>query len=67
MSAGGWSKTWAQRLRIDGNLRDTGLGSYPVVSLARARSKALANSIAVEEGRNPLERAAKIPTFREAT
>ena len=67
MAAGGWSKTWAQRLRVDGSLRDTGLGSFPVVSLARARSKALANCIAVEEGHNPLERAARIPTFREAT
>ncbi len=67
MAAGGWSKTWAQRLRIDGRLRDTGLGRYPVVSLARARSKALANCIAVEEGRDPLERVARIPTFREAT
>ena len=67
MAAGGWSKTWAQRIRVDGRLRYAGLGSYPVVSLARARSKALANCIAVEEGRNPLERTARIPTLEEAT
>ena len=67
MAAGGWSKAWAQRLRVDGSLRDTGLGSHPVVSLARARSKALANCIAVEEGHNPLERMARVPTFRETT
>ena len=35
--------------------------------MARARSKALANCIAVEEDRNPLERVARIPTFREST
>lgn len=67
MAAGGCSKTWAQRIRVDGSLRDTGLGSYPVVSLARARSRALANCIAVEEGHNPLERMARVPTFRETT
>ena len=65
--AGGWSKSWAQRLRIDGRLRNLGLGSYPVVTLARARRKALANRRAVEEGRNPLSLPAKVPTFREAT
>ena len=67
MAAGGWSKTWAQRLRVDGSLRDTGLGSYPVVSLAGTRSKALANCIAVEDGHNPLDRVARVPTFRETT
>ncbi len=59
------SKTWAQRIRINGKETNLGLGSYPAVTLAEARKRALQNRQAIEEGRNP--RAAATPTFTEAT
>ncbi len=58
------SKTWAQRVRINGSITTLGLGSYPAVTLAEARSRALKNRRAIEEGRNP--RGDKTPTFAEA-
>ena len=61
---GRWSKTWAQRLRIGGKTVSLGLGSYPAVSLALARERALSNRQAVEEGRDPRRRHAV--TFAEA-
>ena len=61
---GRWSKTWAQRLRIGGRTVSLGLGSYPAVSLALARERALANRQAVEEGRDP--RRLHAATFAEA-
>ena len=59
------SKTWAQRIRINGKETNLGLGSYPAVTLAEARRRALRNRQAIEEGRNP--KGGKTPTFREAT
>ena len=35
--APGGSKSWVQRIVVQGRRRDVGLGSYPTVSLARAR------------------------------
>ncbi len=61
---GRWSKTWAQRLRIGGKTVSLGLGSYPAVSLALARERALSNRQAVEEGRDPRRRHAV--TFADA-
>ena len=61
---GRWSKSWAQRLRIGGRGVSLGLGSYPAVSLALARERALANRQAVEEGRDPRRRHAV--TFGDA-
>ncbi len=49
------TKSWVQRIVIEGRRRDIGLGSYPAVSLAKARSIAQGNRWAVSEGRNPLE------------
>ena len=65
-STGGFSKSWAQRIRLDGRPANVGLGSYPVVTLARARQKALANARAVSEGRDPRERLSRAPTFERA-
>ena len=59
------SKTWAQRIRINGKETNLGLGNYPAVTLAEARRRALRNQQAIEEGRNP--RAGKTPTFQETT
>ena len=61
------SKSWAQRLRLDKPF-NIGLGSYPIVTLAEARRKALDNRRAIERGEDP-RRAAQIaiPTFAEAS
>ena len=37
------SKTWSQRIRINGKETNLGLGSYPAVTLAEARRRALKN------------------------
>ena len=62
------SKSWIQRITIDGRRHDLGLGGFPVISLAKARERAMANRLAVAEGRNPLaeKRRARTPTFRKA-
>ena len=71
------TKSWVQRIVIRDKRRDIGLGSYPGVSLAQARSLASANRSAVSEGRDPLEEkreareAARspsptVPTFADA-
>lgn len=43
------SKTWVQRLTIDGTRHDYGLGAWPAVSLAKAREVARRNVAAVQE------------------
>ena len=47
------SKCWVQTLRLDGERVMAGLGAYPVVTLAKAREKALENRRAAREGRDP--------------
>ena len=66
--APGRSKSWVQRITIDGRQRDIGLGPWPVVTLAEARELAIDNRRAVRRGGDPLadKRRAKVPTFREA-
>ena len=66
--APGGSKSWVQRITINGKRRDIGLGGWPVVTLAKARDKALDNRRLVREGGDPLaeKRKAKAPTFRRA-
>ena len=71
------TKSWIQRIVVNGKRRDIGLGSYSTVSLVQARSLASSNRTAVSEGRDPLaeKQAAKeavrnpvpsTPTFAEA-
>ena len=62
------SKSWVQRIVIDGRRRDIGLGGYPAVGLAEARSLAVGNRTAIARGQDPLveKRRSAIPTFREA-
>ena len=62
------AKSWVQRIVVDGRRRDIGLGSYPSVSLSKAREVAAANRVTVAEGKDPLlqRRKKSIPTFREA-
>ena len=64
--SGGFSKTWAQAISPNGTQTSLGLGSYPVVTLAMAREKALANARALAEGRDPRQRMQKVPTFEKA-
>jgi len=61
------SKSWVQRITIKGRRRDLGLGPWPAVSLAEARTRALANRVLVERGGDPLaSKRRAVPTFREA-
>ena len=66
--APGGSKSWTQRLTIDGKRRDIGLGGFPLVSLAEARDKAFENRKLARAGGDPLaaKRRVKLPTFQEA-
>ena len=62
------SKVWKQRITVNGHRQELGLGRYPVVTLAKARDKALSNLRMVDDGLNPKverRRARGIPTFAE--
>ena len=65
-STGRLSKTWSQRIRINGTQVNIGLGAFPVVTLAEARAAALANRRAVAQGRDPRNKPYDIPTFEQA-
>ena len=58
------SKSWSQRIRINGRETNIGIGSYPIVSLAEARAAALANRRNIAKGVDP--RTGGIPTFAAA-
>ena len=63
------SKSWIQRLTIDGKRSDMGLGSFKLVTLVEARDIAFENRKEARiHKRDPLaeKRKAKIPTFQEA-
>ena len=62
------SKSWVQRIVVNGRRRDIGLGGYPTVGLAEARTQAAANRVVVAEGRDPVaeKRRPPKPTFKEA-
>ena len=66
--APGGSKSWIQRLAIDGKRHDIGLGGFPLVTLAEAREAAFENRRLARRGDDPLatKRRARAPTFREA-
>ena len=52
-STGRLSKTWAQRLYINGRAVNMGLGAYPLVTLKEARAKAFDNRRTVARGMDP--------------
>ena len=58
------SKSWSQRLRLDGKPFNVGLGRYPLVALSEARLKALKNARDNANGR--ALRGDGVPTFRQA-
>lgn len=66
--APGGSKSWVQRLTIEGRRHDLGLGGFPLVTLAEARAKAYDNRRLARSGGDPLaaKRRARTPTFRQA-
>ena len=66
--APGGSKSWVQRLTIDGTRRDLGLGGFPLVTLAEAREHAFDNRRQARRGRDPRadRRRAQAPTFEQA-
>ena len=64
-STGRFAKSWSQRLRINRQPFNVGLGGYPIVTLARARELALENSRAVEAGGDPRVKPETVPTFSE--
>ena len=64
---GGFAKSFAQRLRINGKPVNVGLGPYPIVSLAEAREAALENAQAVWRGEDPRRAKVQIPTLEEAS
>ena len=69
------TKSWIQRVRIDGKRTDKGLGGIGGLSLAKARKAAADNLTTLSSGVNPFERkavatpeppAVEIPTFAQA-
>ena len=68
-TAGGCSKSFAQRLRFRSRAFNIGLGPYPLVTLAKAREIAIDNARLVRDGVDPrAERRLQkgTPTFQEA-
>ena len=64
MLYGGHSRTWSQRLRINGKPVSIGIGAFPIVTLAEARTAALENRRAVARGHDPRH---SIPTLAQAS
>jgi integrase len=62
------ARSWVLRFQIAGRRRDMGLGSWPEVTLAMAREKALEARRAIAKGSDPLDekRKAKELIFRDA-
>ena len=60
-------KTWIQRITVDGTRTDMGLGSFPDVSLARARHKSAEIRTLVADGLDPraVLRQPTLPTFQD--
>ena len=63
------SRSWMQRLVVNGRRRDIGLGSARFVTLAEARDHAYENRRAARRGGDPLagNREHRIPSFRVAS
>ena len=60
-------KYWYQRIRIKDRMTNIGLGGYPVVTLAEARTAALDNVRAAKAGGDPRRRrATAVPTVAQA-
>ena len=62
----GCSRTWSQRVTIDGRKRQVGLGAFPVITLAMARAQALDNARRVALGEDITRPPKPIPTLHQA-
>ena len=62
----GCRKSWGQSIRINGRKTTLGLGTYPVITLAMARGRALENARAIAQGRDPRCASNGVPTFARA-
>ena len=60
------TKSWGQRISVDGRPRNLGLGTWPHVSLAEARQKCALNLVARQRGELVTGRRRTVPTFAEA-
>ena len=62
------SRSWVQRISIDGRRRELGLGSFPAIGLAQAREAAAKHRSLIAAGADPIaeKRKAAVPTFRAA-
>ena len=60
------SKSWGQRISLDGRPRNLGLGTWPHVSLAEARQKCALNLVARSRGELVTGRSRTVPTFEAA-
>ena len=65
MSNGRWSKSWSQRITINGQKTSIGLGPWPKVTLAEARAQALNNAQRMAQGEDILKPKAPVPTVAE--
>ncbi|MCY4641443.1 MAG: tyrosine-type recombinase/integrase [Gammaproteobacteria bacterium] len=66
--APGGSKSWVQRITIDGRRHDLGLGGFPLITPEHARRRAAANRLEVANGKDPLaeKNKTKVLTFKQA-
>ena len=65
-TTGRLSKSWSQRMRINGQPFNLGLGGYPVITLGKARELALENRRAVANGIDLRTPPKVVPTFTDA-
>ena len=49
------NKNWSLRYQLDGQVREMGLGKYPIVSLKDARKKMIDGKKMIYDGKDPLE------------
>ena len=62
----GGSKSWVQRLVVQGQRTDIGLGGFPLVTLAEARDVAFENRRTARRGGGPKASTTAVPTFEQA-
>ena len=60
------SRSWGQRIRIGGQITNLGLGSFPAITLASARGRAVKNAQIIAEGGDQRTPVATIPTFAQS-
>ena len=62
------AKSWAQRLYVDGERRNVGIGAFPIVGLTEARRKCADNAAAIRRGETITRTVVRtVPNVREAS